>query len=104
MLAIHDGFAKCRFAELEKLGILPAGDRRRIQTKHSANCKGSVTEIALGHGHKPARSKNFIAASRTRLLLRIKESDAMKHKCPRTLLGHEHVVRSRVGFGGGSRG
>src|ERR1700691_2445421 len=102
MLAVHDGFPESSFSKLKKLRVLPASDRRRIQTKHTANGKSSVAQLALSHGHKPACSENFIRASWAGLLLRIEKSDAMKHECPLALLGHEHVVRSRIGLGGGS--
>ena len=104
MLAVHDGFPESSFSQLKKLRILPASDRRRIQTKHTANGKSSVAQIALSHGHKPARSENFVRAPRAGLLLRIKKSHTMKHECPAALLGHEHVMRSRIGLGGGPGG
>ena len=102
MLAVHDGFPESSFSQLKKLRILPASDRRRIQTKHSANGKSSFAQVAMSHWHKPARSENFVCAPRAGLLLRIKKSHTMKHECPAALLGHEHVMRSRIGLGGGS--
>ena len=55
----------------------------------------------MSHWHKPAGPENFVAPARARLLLRVEKSEAVKHQCPLALLGHEHVMRGRVGLGGG---
>src|SRR5580704_1402283 len=92
VLAVHDGFAVRSLAELKKFRIAPTRNCRWLQTEHPASSESTWTQSALGHGHQPARSKNFIRTARAGLLLSIKESRAVEHNCPRAFLRHEHVV------------
>src|SRR4029077_4059832 len=82
-------------AYLEEFGISPIGNGRGIEAQHYAPRERARAERALHHWHEPARPKNFVAAARARLLLRIHESVAMKHEHPCAYMFHEHVMRRR---------
>src|ERR1700730_4714684 len=92
VLAVHDRFTVRSFAELKKFRIAPTRNCRWLQTEHPTSSESSCTQSALRHRHQPARSKNLIRSARAGLLLRIKESRAVEHNCPRAFLRHEHVV------------
>src|SRR5262245_61474559 len=91
MLAVSNWPAVGGFALLKEFWIASLRDRRRIQAEHAADGESARAQLSLGHRHEPVRRKEFVCATRGRLLDFIQKNFAVEHERPLPSLPHEHL-------------
>src|SRR5262249_32781067 len=91
MLAINNWPVVGGFAQLKEFWVAPPRDRCRLQAEHPADSECARAQLSLGHRHEPVRRKEFVGATRARLLDFIQKNFAVEHERPLASLPHEHL-------------
>ena len=82
MLAIDQRPMVERLANLKKLPVAVASERRRIETEHQVEAKRAAGCWTLGHAHPPVLRRELGSAARAALMIQVQKDHAVLHELP----------------------